>query len=93
MTFLHQNYNNFDYHLEDLNAILSYDFETNYTKIIIDDLRTLINKTGGLLHSTHNHQFHDEMQSFIPDMDGSIIDVQKSTFINFFGLHIIDYLC
>ena len=24
---------------------------------------------------------------------GSIIDVQKSMFIDFFGLHIIDYLC
>ena len=24
---------------------------------------------------------------------GSIIDVQKSMFIEFFGLHIIDYLC
>lgn len=24
---------------------------------------------------------------------GSIIDVQKFTFIDFFGLHIIDYLC
>lgn len=27
------------------------------------------------------------------NFDGSIIDVQKSLFIDFFGLHIIDYLC
>lgn len=79
VTFLHQNYNNFDCRWEELNAILSSDFETNYTKIVIDDLRTLINKTGGLLHSTHNHQFNDEMQAFIPDMDDAIKVFLKSS--------------
>lgn len=79
VTFLHQNYNNFDYRWKELNAILSSDFETNYTKIVIDDLRTLINKTGGLLHSTNNHQFHDEMQAFIPDMDDAIKIFLKSS--------------
>ena len=79
ITFLHQNYNNFDYRWEELNAILSSDFETNYTKIVLDDLRTLINKTGGLLHSTNNHQFHDEMQAFIPDMDDAIKVILKSS--------------
>ena len=79
VTFLHQNYNNFDYRWEELNRILSSDFETNYTKIVIDDLRTLINKTGGLLHSTHNHQFNDEMQAFIPDMDDAIKVFLKSS--------------
>jgi hypothetical protein len=79
VTFLHQNYNNFDYRWEELNAILASDFETNYTKIVIDDLRTLINKTGGLLHSTHNHQFNDEMQAFIPDMDDAIKVFLKSS--------------
>jgi len=33
-------------------------------------------------YSKFNQKFH-----------GSIIDIQKSMFIDFFGLHIIDYLC
>ena len=33
----------------------------------------------------------EELKQF--EMNGSIIDVQKSMFIDFFGLHIIDYLC
>ena len=36
----------------------------------------------------------DSMNSLIDRfLNGSIIDVQKSMFIDFFGLHIIDYLC
>lgn len=35
----------------------------------------------------------DSMNSLIDRfLNGSIIDVQKSMFIDFFGLHIIDYL-
>lgn len=36
----------------------------------------------------------DSMNSLINRfLNGSIIDVQKSMFIDFFGFHIIDYLC
>jgi len=38
-------------------------------------------------------QFILEVTKKIFDFYGSIIDVQKSTLIDFFGLHIIDYLC
>ena len=79
ITFLHQNYNNFDYRWEELNEILSSDFETNYTRIVIDDLRTLINKTEGLLQSTYNHQFNDEMHAFVSDMDDAITVFLKSS--------------
>ena len=37
----------------------------------------------------HDNLFADAQKLYY----GSIIDVQKSMFIDFFGLHIIDYLC
>ena len=37
--------------------------------------------------------FINSIKDLIINSYGSIIDVQKSMFIDFFGLHIIDYSC
>ena len=43
--------------------------------------------------SSDLYKFFDLLSFYQKIKDGSIIDVQKSMFIDFFGLHIIDYLC
>lgn len=79
MNFLDKNYYRFDYRRDELGKILPADDEINYTKIVIDDFRVLINKTGGLLFSTSKHKFHDEFQAFIPDIDEAIKLFNKSS--------------
>ena len=61
---------------------LSLEKENNYK---IKDIKRIIS-------ISNRDMLSNLLEKELP-MDGSIIDVQKSTFIDFFVLHIIDYLC
>lgn len=55
--FLTNNYKTINYRYDELNSILGDDFEVNFTNVVMEDLKTFVKKSSGLIYSGTQDEF------------------------------------
>ena len=55
--FLTKNYKSMNYRYEELNSIFSDDFEVNFTNVVMEDLKTFVKKSSGLIYNKSQEEF------------------------------------
>ena len=55
--FLTKNYKTMNYRYDELNSVLGDNFEVNFTNIVMEDLKTFVKKSSGLIYNKSQEEF------------------------------------
>lgn len=75
--FLTKNYKTINYRYDELDSILSEDFEVNLTNVVMEDLKTFVKKSSGLIYNKSQEEF-SQVSKLESDLYSLIAIFEKS---------------